>query len=211
MHRTKAEASLAEAEQMHANDPERAEALRRARAFKTSWIELGEALTRVRRSGHWKTWGYESFEAYATRELMLRQQTVEKLTGSYTFLQKRAPSVLSRDGMREPIPSYQAVDFLRRAEANEDAPRGAVDEVRRRVIDDAAPAAAVTRAYRDVVFPIDEAGRRKRDTAGVRNVAKRLRELLVETRAVPTKLAGEVTGALDRLLAALGDTDEAAA
>src|SRR5260370_17975134 len=95
---------------------------------------------------------------------MLRQQTVETLTGSFTFLQKRAPSVLARDGVREPIPSYQAVDFLRRAEANEDAPRGAVDEVRRRVIDDAAPAAAVTRAYPDVVFPTYEAGRRKPHT-----------------------------------------------
>src|SRR5260370_39910667 len=104
---------------------------------------------------------------------MLRQQTVETLTGSFTFLQKRAPSVLSRDGVREPIPSYQAVDFLRRAEANEDAPRGVVDEVRRRVIDDAAPAAAVAPAYRDVVFPIDEARRPKRDTAGGRHVAKR--------------------------------------
>jgi hypothetical protein len=211
MHRTKTEASLAEAEQAHADDPERADALRRARAFKTSWIELAEVLTRVRRSGRWKTWGYESFEAYATGELMLRAQTVEKLTGSYAFLQKRAPSVLSRDGVREPIPSYQAVDFLRRAEANEDAPRRALDEVRRRVIEESAPVSAVTRDYRDVVFPIDETTRRKRDTAGLRNVAKRLRELLVETRAVPTKLAGEVTGALDRLLAALGDTDEAAA
>jgi hypothetical protein len=211
MHRTKTEASLAEAEQEHADDPERAEALRRARAFKTSWIELAETLTRVRRSGRWRAWGYESFDAYATGELMLRQQTVEKLTGSYAFLQKRAPSVLSRDGVREPIPSYQAVDFLRRAEANEDAPRRAVDEVRRRVIEESAPASAVTRAYRDVVFPIDEATRRKRDAAGVRNVAKRLRELLIETRAVPSKLAGEVTGALDRLLDALGDTDEAAA
>src|SRR5260370_20510346 len=141
---------------------------------------------------------------------MLRQQTVETLTGSFTFLQKRAPSVLSRDGVREPIPSSRAGGFLRRAEASEDAPRGAVDEVRRRVIEDAAPASVVTRAYRDVVFPIDEGARRKRDTAGVRNVARRLRELLVETRAVPTKFAGEVTRALARLLAAIGETDEEA-
>jgi hypothetical protein len=211
MHRTKTEATLAEAEQAHADDPERADVLRRARSFKTSWIELGEALTRVKRSGRWKQWGYESFEGYGAGELFLKPQTLDKLTGSFTFLQRRAPSVLSRDGVREPIPSYQAVDFLRRAEASEDAPRDAVAEVRRRVIEDAAPASAVTRAYRDVVFPIDEAARRKRDTAGVRAVAKRLRELLAETRAVPNKVASEVTGALDRLLAAIGEGDEAAA
>jgi hypothetical protein len=211
MHRTKTDAALAEAEEAHADDPERAEALRRARRFKTSWVELGEVLTRVKRGGHWKKWGYESFEAYATGELLLKAPTVEKLTGSYTFLQRRAPSVLSRDGVHEPIPSYQAVDFLRRVEASEEAPRDVVSEVRRRVIDDAAPVSAVTRAYRDVVFPIDEATRQKRDAAGVRAVAKRLRELLTETGAVSPKLSREVTAVLDRLLAALGGSDEAAA
>jgi hypothetical protein len=211
MPRTKTEALLAEAEEAHADDPERAEALRRARTFKASWIELGEVLTRVKRSNRWKKWGYESFESYAQGELFLRPQTVDKLTGSYTFLQRRAPSVLSRDGVREPIPSYQAVDFLRRAEANDEAPREAVEEVRRRVIDEAAPASAVTRAYREVVFPIDEGTRLRRDAAGVRNVAKRLRELLAETHVVPAKMAAEVTGALDRLLVAVGDNDEVAA
>ncbi len=211
MHRTKTETLLAEAEEAHADDPERAEALRRARTFKASWIELGEVLIRVKRSGHWKKWGYESFEAYAQGELFLRPQTVEKLTGSYAFLQRRAPSVLARDGVREPIPSYQAVDFLRRAEANDDAPREAVAEVRRRVIDEVAPAAAVTRAYREVVFPIDEGTRHRRDAAGVRNVAKRLRELMDETTVVPEKLAGEVARLLDRLLEVIGNGDEVAA
>ena len=42
-----------------------------------------------------------------------------------------------------------------------------------------------------------------RDVAGVKNVAKRLRDLLGETRAVPRKLAGEVSGALDELLQAI--------
>jgi hypothetical protein len=211
MHRTKTETLLAEAEQAHADDPERAEVLRRARTFKASWLELGEVLMRVKRSGQWKKWGYESFEAYAQGELFLRPQTVDKLTGSYAFLQRRAPSVLSRDGLREPIPSYQAVDFLRRAEANDDAPREAVAEVRRRVIDEAAPASAVTRAYREVVLPMDEGTRQRRDTAGVRNVAKRLRELMDETRIVPAKLAGEVARVLDRLLEVVGDGDEVAA
>ncbi len=204
MHRTKTEAALADAEKAHADDPERAEVLRRARHFKASWVELGEVLTTLRRSGRWKAWGYDSFEAYARNELHLRQETVDKLTGCYAFLQRRAPSVLSRDVVREPIPSYQAVDFLRRAEASEDAPHEAVAEIRRRVLEEAAPVASVARAYRDVVFPIDEGERRTRDAAGLRNVAKRLRDLLSETQAVPRKLARDVTGALDRLLEAVG-------
>jgi hypothetical protein len=211
MHRTKTEAALADAEAAHADDPERADLLRRARRFKASWIELAEALTRMKRGSRWKTWGFDSFEAYAKGELHLRGETVDKLTGSYSFLQRRAPSVLSRDGLREAVPSYQAVDFLRRAEASESAPREAVEEIRRRVLDEAAPVASVARAFRDVVFPIDDDARRARDAAGIKNVATRLRELLAETKAVPRRLAGEVDGALGRLLGALETRDERAA
>ncbi len=210
MHRTKTEAALADAERAHSDDPERAEVLARARRFKASWIELAEALSGIKRSGRWKEWGYESFEAYAQGELRIRPATVEKLTGSYGFLKRRAPSVLERDALQEPIPSYHAVDYLRRAEASEDAPRGAVEEIRRRVLDEAAPVATLAKAYGDVVFPIDPAARKARDVAGLKNVAKRLRELLAETRAVPRKLAGEVDEALDRLLEAIGGAEEAA-
>jgi hypothetical protein len=210
MHRTKTDAALADAETAHADDPERAELLRRARRFKNSWIELAEALTSAKRHSLWKGWGYDSFEAYAKSELHLRQETVDKLTGSYTFLQRRAPAVLERDGLRERVPSYQAVDFLRRAEEEESAPRDVLDELRGRVLDEAAPVATVARAYGDVVFPIDEGTKRARDLAGVKNVAKRLREILGETRAVPRKLAGEVSSALDRLLEAIEDKEAAA-
>jgi hypothetical protein len=210
MHRTKTEAALADAERSHADDPERAELLARARRFKASWIELGESLTAIKRSSGWRDWGYESFEAYTRNELHIRQETADKLTGSYSFLKKRAPAVLERDALREPIPSYQAVDFLRRAEASEDAPKGAVEEIRKRVLEDGAPAATVVRAFGSVVFPLDEEQRQAREVAGLKNVAKRLRELLSGTRAVPKKLAGDVENALDRLLDALGHEEEAA-
>ena len=210
MQRTKTEAALADAEREHQSDPERAELLARARRFKASWIELAEALSNVKRTGHWKDWGYDSFEAYAKGELHIRQETADKLTGSYAFLKKRAPAVLSRDALNEPVPSYQAVDFLRRAEAREDAPRGAVEEIRRRVLDDAAPASTIARAYNDVVFPLDDDQRRARDASGLKNVARRLRELLAETKAVPRKLAGDVDGALGRLLEHLESAEQAA-
>lgn len=210
MHRTKTDAALAEAEAAHADDPERAELLHRARRFKTSWIELAEGLTQAKRSARWKDWGYDSFEAYAKNELHLRQETVDKLTGSYSFLQRRAPAVLTRDPIREPLPTYQAVDFLRRAEESETAPREAVEEIRRRVIEEAAPVSKVSKAYRDVVFPVDEDTLFARDVAGVKNVAKRLRELLDATRAVPRKVATDTADALDRLLEAIEDREEAA-
>jgi hypothetical protein len=211
MYRTKTEAALAEAEIVHSGDPERAELLRRARRFKASWIELAEALTQAKRERRWKEWGHESFEAYAASELRLRHETVDKLTGSYSFLKRRAPTVLSRDALKESIPSYQAVDFLRRAEAVTEVPRDTIDAIRRRVLDDAAPAAAVSRAYRDVVFPLDDSKRRARDVAGLKNVAKRLHELLGETQVVPRRLALEVAEALAKLLEAIAEHNDEAA
>ncbi|MGH7272042.1 MAG: hypothetical protein ACREJ3_16555 [Polyangiaceae bacterium] len=116
MQRTKTEQALAEAEIAHSDDPERSELVMRARRFKASWVELAEALSGIKRSGRWSAWGFESFEAYAKGELRIRPETAEKLTCSYAFLRRRAPSVIQRDALTERIPSYQAVDFLRRAE-----------------------------------------------------------------------------------------------
>ena len=211
MDRTKIDRELAEAEEMNAGDPERAELLARARRFKNSWIELAEGLTQVRKNGRWKRWGHESFEEYAKKELHLRQETVDKLTGSFLFLQKRAPEVLQRDGVSASIPSYQSVDFLRRAESQEGAPEEAVEAVRKRVIEDNAPHATIVRQYADTVFPINESEKKQRDAAGLKNVATRLRELLGETRAVPKKLAVDVSSSLERLLEALDAAAERAA
>ena len=109
MRQTKVDQALAAAEEMFEGDPQRAEVIARARRFKASWVELAEALSEVRQSGRYRDWGYETFEAYALKELHLKQETVDKLTGSYAFLRKRAPEVLSRDGVNQPIPTYHAI------------------------------------------------------------------------------------------------------
>jgi ABC-type multidrug transport system fused ATPase/permease subunit len=44
----------------HADDPERVELLGCARAFKASWVELGEALARVRADESFRRWGYDT-------------------------------------------------------------------------------------------------------------------------------------------------------
>src|SRR3954471_1430778 len=139
---TKVDRTMAAAEEAHADDPERAELIRCARRFKASWIELAQALTEARRSGSFKRWGHASLEDYAKKELHLRQETVDKLTGSFVFLKRRAPEVLARattSGGAASVPSYQAIDFLRRAEEKESAPRDVVETIRARVLDDGAP------------------------------------------------------------------------
>ena len=210
MARTKVEEALAEAERSHEGDPERAELLRRARRFKASWLELAEGLSEVRRAGHFKRWGFATFEDYARRELHLRQETADKLTGSYQFLRRSAPQVLDRDGLGAPIPSYQSIDFLRRAEEQEGVPGEAIAELRRRVIDEAAPLPALSRKFREVVFPRGEEEQRDKHAQSLRATARRLADLLDGTRAVPRPLAREVGAAVARLIEALG-TDEAEA
>lgn len=211
MIKTKVDAELADAEVQHQNDPERAELIARTRRFKASWLELAEALTHVRKHETWKNWGFETFEGYASSELKLRQETVDKLTGSYAFLQRRAPSVLKRDGVIDAIPSYQAVDFLRRAEEKEDAPQEAVVAIRKKVLEDGVPLPSVSREYKDVVFPIDDDTRDKRDKVALRHAANKLKDALASTRAVPKHLANQVSDRLDELLDALAETKKHAA
>jgi len=211
MIKTKVDSELAEAEQAHSGDAERAELIARTRRFKASWLELAEALTHVRKNDTWRRWGFESFEQYGARELKLRQETVDKLTGSYAFLQRRAPAVLRRDGVSEAIPSYQAIDFLRRAEEQDGAPEEAVVAIRKKVLDEGMPLPTVAREYRDVVFPIGEAERNKRDAAALRHAATRLRDMLATTRAVPRGLASGVSEKIEALLGVLDDARENAA
>jgi hypothetical protein len=214
MHQTNVDRALAALEEQHADDPERVELLRRTRRFKSSWLELGEALAEVKRGKTWERWGYDSFEAYAKAELKLRMETVEKLTGSYMFLHKRAPEVLRRDPMETPLPSYQAIDFLRRAEEraehDENVPEDTMVEVRKKVLDEGVPVATVARLYKDTLFPVSEADKKSKDRQSIKSTATKLRDLLAETNAVPRRLASTVGSALDELLAELGAEAKAA-
>lgn len=187
-----------------ADDPERAELIERTRRFKSSWIDLAEALSALARSARYREWGYESLEAYAKGELHLRHETVLKLTGSFTFLQRRAPEVLSRDGVGKKIPSYQAVDFLRRAEEESPAPRDVVDAIREQVLDEGRAYPTVQRRFGDAVLAgTPRAG--SSEAAGLRNVARRLLELVEQASLVPPPQKAELTAALARLLSSLAD------
>src|SRR5438093_8283287 len=68
-----------------AGDPLRADTLAKARAFKRTWLELAEALTKVQHASSFRDWGYDDFDAYCRKELHLRSSTVAKLLGSYRF------------------------------------------------------------------------------------------------------------------------------
>ncbi len=210
MHQTNVDRALAALEEKYADDPERSTLVRLSRRFKASWLELAEALADVKRGKTWERWGYDSFDSYTKGELKLRPDTVEKLTGSYMFLHKRAPEVLRRDPIDAPMPSYQAIDFLRRAEEVEDVPEETISDIRRKILDEGAPMATVARLYKDTLFPVPENEKKEKDRHAIKSAATKLRDLLAETNAVPRKVATETTEALDRLLEPLGAEAKAA-
>jgi CRISPR/Cas system CSM-associated protein Csm2 small subunit len=220
MEQTNVDRALAALEEQHADDPERVELLRRTRRFKSSWLQLGEALAEVKRGKTWEKWGYESLEAYAKAELKLRMDTVEKLTGSYMFLHKSAPEVLRRDPLASHLPSYQAIDFLRRAEERNEqsiaeggdhtVSEETMGEVRKKVLDEGVPMATVARLYKDSLFPVSESEKKNKDKKDIKAAATKLKELLAETQSVPRRLASTVGDALDELLNELAADKKAA-
>jgi hypothetical protein len=200
--RTKVDDALKRAEEEHSHDPERAEVIARVRRFKAGWYELAEALSEQRKHERFKQWGFKDFDDYCKRELHLRKETVDKLTGSFTFLRSKAPDVLQRDGRSAPIPSYQAVDFLRRAEEESDAPAETVREIRRHVLDEGTSMPKLSRIYRQVVFPVDAEAEGDKRRSQLRQTIDRLVQLIAEAReegTVPRALAAEVEEPLQRL------------
>ncbi|MBL8636512.1 MAG: hypothetical protein JNM40_25035 [Myxococcales bacterium] len=211
---TKVDAALAAAERRHSKDPERAELIARARRFKASWIELAEALSSCQKSQRYTEWGYVSFEEYYRKELHLKTATVNKLVGSYAFLRRSAPEVLDRDGLSEPIPSVESIDFLRRAEEvieSGQAPSDLLSEVRRAVFDDSLSLGKLNRQFKESLFPSDaELEQRKRRKELIRLVAK-LVEMLESVRdSVPDAVISEAEHALRALSEVLPKEEEEA-
>ena len=91
--------------------PKRIEAVRRAQNFRRSWVDLAEILVTVRSAKLYQKWGYSDFYEYAQDELTLKRGTVDKLTISYSTLERHAPTVLERDGVARKIPSYESLDY----------------------------------------------------------------------------------------------------
>lgn len=199
-HLTKSEHQLAAAEQVFSDDPERQGAIAAARRFKASWFELGETLLTVRKNDRWKKWGHGSFEDYCRKELHLKPETVEKLTGSYAFLQKRAPEVLRRDARTAPLPSYQAVDFWRKAEEETTgAPPELLAELQTRVLDEGADLPSLSRVYKPVLFPLDDEAQQAEKRRLLSAAVKRLRALIEDEKIVAKRYIEALAEPLEKL------------
>jgi len=113
--------------------------LQNAKKFKTSWIDLGQMLHAVWKDRLYKDWGYESFETYTSKEIGIRKQTALKLLRSYSFLEKEEPRYLKKDYNENAeavkVPTYEAVDVLRKASDDKDIDRSDYSRIRNYVLE----------------------------------------------------------------------------
>lgn len=115
--------------------------LETCRQFKTSWIQLGEALFACHRDKMYIEWGFTTFEGYCLKELGIKQTTASKLLKSYHFLETEEPEYIEKvRGEVEPAqkhPDLDSVNLLRLARNNKKFDEGQYRKIRKQVIDDA--------------------------------------------------------------------------
>src|ERR1043166_8097973 len=190
-----------------AGDPLRADTLQKARAFKRTWLELAEALTKVQAKRSWEEWGFTDFDAYCRKELHLRGSTVAKLLGSYRFLETSAPRVIERartDRFEAPIPSLPVVEFVQRATETGAADAETLRTIRRVAFEEGAEAPVLNRQFGKLAFPQTDRERRDKLRGSIAQAARRLSSLIAEAGApVPRQLAIKVEETIGELLEAI--------
>lgn len=217
---------LAELLERTGGDAQRLEVVRRTQRFKRSWIELAEALIKVRAGRAYERWGYDDFHTYCAQELTLKKATVDKLTISYNTVQRHAPEVLEWDGVARTIPSVEAIDYFsraigdgpanevgdeehapsRRAPARAHAPE-VLTELKTAVFDEGQPVAELRKRFDPVLHPRPK-GAEKLDLLNKASAAARkLAELLPDIDGLPEKRVRR----LEEELGALRDDIEALA
>ena len=206
---TKTDEALKDRMRAFAGDAERVELLARARSFKSSWIELAEALSAVFDNKSWKRWGFETFENYVKNELQLTPATAGKLLGSFRFLRTSAPKIIERakqPDRQATVPSMRSVNFVARA-----AERGAADSstmkaIRKAAFEEGAEPPSLSKRFGSVAFPVSKAEQAARLRRQLIGAARRLANLIADTDSpVPHKIASSVEASLGELLEALGD------
>ncbi len=185
-------------------DPERSDTLQKARAFKRTWLELAEALSRVNERKLWEKWGFSDFDAYCRKELHLRGSTVSKLLGSYRFLETSAPKVIERartDHFEAPIPSIATVEFVQKATTEGKADEETIRTIHRSAFEEGLEKPVLAKKFGELVFPTTDRDKKEKQRAAIAAAARRLSALIAESGApVPKELAIRVEETIGELL-----------
>ncbi|MDP8298700.1 MAG: hypothetical protein P9L88_02180 [Candidatus Tantalella remota] len=188
----------------------RHQALRSAKDFKTSWMALGQTLFSVWKDKLFKEWGYEEFESYVSREIGIRKQTAQKLLRSYSFLEKKEPRYLEKsqgeDTAPAAVPTYEAVDVLRRASNNKNMDGTDYARIKKYVLDDGGDAKDAQKRVGDILKEKDdtdpeEAWQKKRVQVVQRflNMLKALKKELKAEKILPQDVIKETEKLISRI------------
>ena len=207
--KTKAEALIEQLMQQLDPASPRYHVLASARQFKSSWVDLGEKLLKVKREGLFQEWGYQDFIDYCRKEVRIKQPTAQKLTLAYRYLEQKEPDLLQQDKGLLPVPDYRSVDLLRQAEEEQRLSQDEISQLRHAVLSE-------NRSFPTVRQRFSQANRSHQDSLEQRRMA--VRAALSAGRRLSSALEGldglkeEIAGPLERLIenleGALNPADE---
>lgn len=156
-----------------------------ARRFKSSWVELGKLLTRVRHEALFSDWGYPSFEAYCLSELRIKKQTADKLTRNFGFLEKHEPQVMKAPELAESAPAFEVVEVLAQAEERGQLSANEYKSIRDAIWNQEKPTSELRRELVEKFPPPETKGDSGAELKRLLSQARRLAQELHSNRRVP--------------------------
>ncbi len=170
------------------NDPLRHRILENVKSFKTSWVELGQALYSVWKDKLYKQWGYSTFDIYTAKEIGIKKDTAMKLLRSYYFLEKEEPAYLKKEYAETTeaaaMPSYDTINVLRMAKEKKALDDGDYADLKKNVFQKGKDAGEVKKdltamiRQRNELAP--EEAREQRRTTTIKRFLSTLRSLKEE-------------------------------
>ncbi|MDP3235127.1 MAG: hypothetical protein Q8S33_13960 [Myxococcales bacterium] len=173
-----------------------------AKRFKSSWVELGKLLGKVRNEGTFQDWGYATFDAYCLAELRIRKQTADKLTKGYAVMNKYEPERLEAPDIAESAPAFEVVEVLAQAEERGQLSAQEYKSIRDSIWNQEKPTSELRRELTER-FPAPEEAP-SGDAANVKRLWLQMKRLSAELRAnkkIPRAL-------VERAEALAGDLEE---
>jgi hypothetical protein len=180
-----------------------------AKRFKSSWVEFGRLLAKVRNEALWEDWGYARFETYCLSELRIRKGTAEKLTRNFGFLEKHEPDRVKDDDIVQTAPAFEVVEVLAQAEERGQLSAAEYRSVRDSIWNQDKPVAEVRREVADRFpppppEPLGEAEGLRRLWSAAKKLAAELRAAQGVPRAT-VEQAQALAAALEVLVARKSD------
>jgi hypothetical protein len=184
--------------------------LESAKNFKTSWVELGQALYSVWKDKLYKEWGYANFDTYTSGEIGIRKQTAMKLLRSYYFLEREEPEYLKGNFVEAAnvatLPGYESIDVLRLAKNKKNLDNQDYAQLKKDIFEKGKDFREVRRdlttmmRQREELEP-EEAWKKKKISTVKRFITalKTLKNEIEREKLLPSPLIKEAAGLISRL------------